>query len=100
MARIEVRVPPTASAKHERELAAFARYCAQRIEKDMGEREHWIIEIALAKSSYTTLLQVEHFGTLIEVRGEGSDGPLAIWDAMCRLEQELRERRGSRVLRS
>jgi hypothetical protein len=99
MARIEVRVPPGASSKHERELAAFARYCAQRIEKDMGEREHWVIEISIAKSSFTTHLQVEHFGTVIEVRGEGSDGPLAIWDAMCRLEQELRERRGSRSLK-
>lgn len=88
-----MRVPPSASSKHERELGAFARYCAQRIEKDVGEREQWVVEIAILKNSYTTLVQVQHFGLVIEVRGEGNDGPLAIWDAMCRLEQELRERR-------
>jgi hypothetical protein len=98
--RIVVRVPPGASGKHERELGAFARYCAQRIEKDMGERERWIIEISMAKQGYLTLVQVEHFGLVVEARGEGGDGPLAIWDAMCRLEQDLRERRGGRILKT
>lgn len=93
-ARIEVRVP-TESLKQERELGAFARYCVQRIEKDIGERQHWTVEIGMRSSMYTAYVEVQHFGQTLDARGEGSDGPLAIWDAMCRLEQELRERRAA-----
>lgn len=93
--RVDVRVPRNASAKQERELGAFARYCVQRIEKDLGERQHWRVDIGLGGRGYTALVEVQHLGLVIESRGYGHDGPLAIWDAMCRMEQELRDRRGA-----
>lgn len=93
--RIDVRLQPVASAKLERELAAFARYCVQRIEKDLGERQQWLVEITLGGRGYTALVEVQHLGLVLETRGYGNDGALAIWDAMCRIEQELRDRRGA-----
>jgi hypothetical protein len=91
--RIDVRVPSNASQKHERELGAFARYCVQRIEKDIGEDHQWLVEIELGGRGYSALVEVQHRDLVLESRGFGQDGPLAIWDAMCRIEQDLREHR-------
>jgi hypothetical protein len=78
--------------RQERELGAFARYCVQRIEKELGQLERWAVEIALGGRGYSALVEMEHFGLVLETRGYGNDGALAIWDAMCRIEQELRYR--------
>lgn len=93
--RVEVRMQRSATARHERELSAFSRYCVQRIEKDLGERQQWIVEISLGGRGYTALVEVQHLGLVLETRGYGNDGALAIWDAMCRMEQELRDSRGA-----
>lgn len=93
--RVDVRLPRNTSLKQERELGAFARYCVQRIEKDLGERQHWMVEIQIGSRGYAALIEVQHQGLVLETRGFGHDGPLAIWDAMCRIEQEIRERRGA-----
>jgi hypothetical protein len=90
--RVDVRLPRNTSPRQERELGAFARYCVQRIEKELGEREHWLVEIVLGGRGYSALVEVQHYGFVLETRGAGNDGPLAIWDAMCRIEQELRDR--------
>jgi len=87
---IDVRLPHNTSVKQERELGAFARYCVQRIEKDLGERQQWIVEIDLGGRGYSALVEVRYRDLQLETRGYGQDGPLAIWDAMCRMEQELR----------
>jgi hypothetical protein len=93
--RVEVRLPLTASARQERELGAFVRYCIQRIEKDLGERQVWTVDIELGGRGYSALVEVQHLGLVLQTRGHGQDGPLAIWDAMCRIEQEIRDRRGA-----
>lgn len=93
--RLDVRLPRSTSLKQERELGAFVRYCVQRIEKDFGERQQWLVEIDIGARGYAALVEVQHHGLVLEARGNGHDGPLAIWDAMCRIEQEIRERRGA-----
>lgn len=90
--RIDVRMPSNTSAKQERELGAFARYCIQRIEKELGERQEWLVDIVLGGRGYSALVEVQHLGVVFETRGVGNDGALAVWDAMCRIEQELRDR--------
>lgn len=86
-----------ADTKHHRELNAFARYCILRLERELGARDAWIVKIAPSGSLYTSVISVhDAFGTL-EQRGRGLDGALAIWDAMCRLEQCMRE---SRLIRA
>jgi len=88
--RIDVRVPTTSTARLERELGAFARYCVQRIERDLGEHQRWLVSIELGRLGYSAIVEIEHLGLIVETRGYGNDGALAIWDAMCRIEQELR----------
>ena len=87
-------MPPTASVKQERELGAFVRYCIQRIEKDLGERQQWRVEIDLGGRGYSAFIEVLHPGLQCEPTGYGHGGALGTWDAMCPTEQHLRERRG------
>jgi hypothetical protein len=91
--RIAVHLSPWASARTCRELGAFARYCIRRLEHELGEWEAWAIDIAPSARGYTSHIAVRDRGALLEEHGTGLDGPLAIWEAMCRLEQRLREHR-------
>ncbi|HEY4180893.1 MAG TPA: hypothetical protein VGM90_28820 [Kofleriaceae bacterium] len=89
--RIEARFPESTSARQVRELGAFARYCAHRVERDLGQYDAWIIDIAPALGGYVTHVAVCDRGAMVEEQGSGHDGALAVWDAMCRVEQRLRE---------
>lgn len=92
-ARIDVRVPEYTTAKQLRELGAFARYCILRVERELGECEHWLVDISLSLAGYASRIAVDDHGLVFEEEATGRDGALATWDAMCRLEQRLRERR-------
>lgn len=92
-ARIRVVLPPTVSTRQRRELGAFARYCAQRIERDLGVLDQWTVSVVTgARGEYATVVSVRRHWEL-EGRGVGPDAVLTIWDAMCRLEQAVREAR-------
>jgi hypothetical protein len=90
--RIDVRVPEHASNRQQREFGAFARYCILRVERELGQRQAWIVELGLSLRGYSSRISVDHDGVVVEEIGTGSDGALATWDAMCRIEQRLRER--------
>lgn len=92
-AHIDVRVPEYATPKQHRELGAFARYCILRVERELGQYEHWLVDISLSLSGYASRISVDDHGLVFEEKATGRDGALATWDAMCRLEQRLRERR-------
>lgn len=91
--RIDVRVPEYASNRQQRELGAFARYCILRVEREFGQHQAWIVELGLSLRGYSSRISVGHRGIVLEEIGTGSDGALATWDAMCRIEQRLREQR-------
>lgn len=91
--RIDVHLPEYASARQHRELGAFARSCILGMERELGERPAWIVDIALSLGGYSSRIAVDDRGTVLEENGSGRDGALATWDAMCRIEQRLRERR-------
>ena len=74
-----------------RELGAFARYCIVRVERELGERAAWSVTISPALNGYSSHVAVSDQDATIEGRGTGHDGTLAVWDAMCRVEQRLRE---------
>jgi len=69
------------------------RYCILRIERELGEHEAWIVNIAPAASGYASHIAVHDHGVILEDQGTGHDGALAVWDAMCSIEQRLREYR-------
>lgn len=78
-------------------MAAFVYYCVARIERELGDAGRWIVRVAPGVGGFTSTIAVEN-GTRTEVTANGFDGPLAVWDAMCRIEQRLREHPGARSL--
>jgi hypothetical protein len=89
--RIAVQLPAAASARQRRELTAFARYCILRLERELGQRKAWLVEIAPSSGKYATRIEVHDLCGALEANGVGFDGALATWEAICRLEQLLRE---------
>ncbi len=88
--RIAVRLPALASERLHRELGAFARYCIARIERELGRRGAWAVSVMPAPGGFASEISVREARSSFTERGQGLDGTLAIWDAMCRLEQRLR----------
>lgn len=94
--RIAVQPPGRARRRPHREPGAFAHSYVLRMEREPGERETWTVQVAPdAGVGYQTRITVRKSGAVLEASGSGQDGALATWDAMCRLEQTLRERRRS-----
>ena len=91
--RIDVQLPEAASPRQRRELTAFARYCILRLERELGERDAWRVEIAPSSGKYATRIEVHDLCGALEANGFGPDAALATWEAICQLEQSLRESR-------
>lgn len=92
--RIKVELPRWASARQQRELTAFARYCIARLERDVGELDHWAVTAAPDRGGgFSCLVSAQRADRAVEAHGAGHDGTLSIWDAMCNIEQALREQR-------
>jgi hypothetical protein len=91
--RIQLQLDEYASARQHRELGAFVRYCVIRIERELGEPERWMVRIAPSGSGFASTVAVQDSGLALESTGSGLDGALAVWDALCSLEQALREAR-------
>ena len=94
---IELQLYDHASARQHRELGAFVRYCVLRIERELGEPERWIVRISPAVDGFHSTVSVHDGDLEIETTGAGLDGALAVWDALCSLEQALREARNKRT---
>jgi len=90
--RIAVPVPVYASPKRCHELGAFARYCILRVERELGEWQSWVVHVVPSPDGYASHIALHDRGVLLEEQGSGQDGALATWDAMCRIEQRMRER--------
>jgi hypothetical protein len=93
--RITVVFPEHASPKQQHELGAFVRYCIQRLERELGVHDSWCVSISPALGGYVSHLAVDSRGEILEEQGHGQDGALSTWDALCRVEERLRERRSS-----
>jgi hypothetical protein len=95
-ARVQLQLHSSAGVRQYRELGAFVRYCVARIERELGEIGRWSVTIAPAGGEFTSRVAVECGDEALQSTGLGMDGPLAVWDALCKLEQLLREARGRR----
>lgn len=92
--RIQVVLPQSASAKQHRELGAFARYCINRTERDViGGEAVWTVQIAPIRGGYTSKVTARRNGVTYVEAGIDNDAALATWNAMCRLEDLLRDNR-------
>jgi hypothetical protein len=98
--RIDLQLYARVSEAQRRELGAFVRFCVARIERELGESDHWMVKVDPSVDGYQGTV-VARQGTLaVQSTGRGLDGALAIWDALCRLEQVLREVRSRSAERS
>jgi hypothetical protein len=92
-ARVDVRFGQGwATPRGKREVTAFARYCVARIERDLGAIEQWNVDVAATSGGFQARVEARDRRWSREARAIGRDRTLAIWDAMCALEQRLRER--------
>jgi len=98
--RIELQLHAQASARQQRELGAFVRFCVARLERELGPSERWIVKIDPSSGGFRSMVAMHDGALAIESTGRGLDGPLAVWDALCRLEQAVREARAGRTLRA
>lgn len=97
--RMKVSLPPGVSDRQRRELGAFACYCAQRIERDLGPLGQWKVSVAMgARGGLACMVAVTGTEVTEEAGGEGRDLVLAVWEAMCRLEQRARDQRTAAVV--
>jgi hypothetical protein len=79
-----------------RELGAFVHYCVSRIERELGEIDHWSVTIGPAQGGFVSVVAITREDEALEATGVALDGALAAWEAMCKLEQQLRELRAGR----
>ena len=96
-ARVELQLHEHASARQYRDLGVFVRYCVVGIERDVGRAEWWRVAIAPTRDGFSCDVIIQDAETVIQATGRGLDGALAAWDALCSIEQHLRDGRAHRV---
>ncbi|MBX3159011.1 MAG: hypothetical protein KF773_23795 [Deltaproteobacteria bacterium] len=98
--RIQVQLHHHAPARHHRELGAFVRYCVRRLERELGASERWVVTIVPEMRGFRSTVAVHDGDRVLQRSSNGLDGALATWDALCILEQALRESRAARTARA
>lgn len=93
--RIAVELSPDVGARRRAARAGTARACVHRIEGGRGTCPRWDVRVDVTQSGYRTEVVLDQVGLTLGTRDTGHAGALAVWDAMCRLEQLLRARRGT-----
>lgn len=96
-ARVDLQLHRGAGDRQYRELGAFVHYCVSRIEREFGEIYHWAVTIGPARGGFTSVVTITDDDEVLESTGVALDGALATWEAMCKLEQRLRELRAGRA---
>jgi hypothetical protein len=87
-----VQVPAYASHKKRHKLGAFAPYCILRVARELGEPASWVVHVVPSRGGYASHIALhDGRGVMIAEHGSGQDGALATWDAMCRIEQRMRQ---------
>ena len=88
--RIDVRMPPCASVREQRELGAFVRFCVGRVERGAGTFDRWVVTIAADRSDgFAATIVAALGGATFEASGHGHDGTLAAWNAMNNLQRAV-----------
>lgn len=89
--RVELQLYEGASLREYRELREFARFCIDRIERDVGRASRWTVKIGPNGVCFSCELIVEHRGLVVRADGNGFDGAVAGRDAFCKIEKLLRD---------
>jgi hypothetical protein len=76
-----------------RELSDFVQYCVARIEREVGLVERWQLTVTATRGGFTSTAHVADGEYAADGAALAFDRSLAVWDAMSRLEEGLRELR-------
>jgi hypothetical protein len=87
---VQVRTEINGHANRD-ELAAFAGFCAARIARDLRGIESWDLFVVGGLDQANAVLRVRVGSEVVEVRATAIDPAHAIWNAMCRIEQPIRD---------
>src|SRR5262249_40235787 len=87
--RIHLELARWARARQHRELGAFAGYCIARLEREVGTLT-WVVTVAPdPQGGFLSKIVARQDGGEVGAPGAGRDATLAIWDAICNIEQTL-----------
>jgi hypothetical protein len=97
--RTELRLaPPVSGGQGHDELIAFAGFCAARIARGLRGIGAWDLYVVGGLDGQSdAVVRVHVAGGTVEVRARACDPAHAIWNAMCDVEQPLREAAAIRV---
>jgi hypothetical protein len=73
------------------ELVSFAGFCAARIARDLRGIDSWDLYVAGGLDQSAAVIRVNIGQETVEARATAADPANAIWNAMCRIEQPIRE---------
>lgn len=88
-ARVLLRLHEHASPRQYRDLGVFVRHCVERIERDVGRAKSWTVTIVPSNDGFSSFVILEN-ASVVLATGHGLDGARAAWDALCNVEQRLR----------
>jgi hypothetical protein len=92
--RIVVPNPESDLRTRHRGPDVFDQYSVLRIEREHGEQELWSVTVSRQSNvGVANLIAIHPSGVVLVETGTGDDDATATWDAMCRIEQRIRERR-------
>jgi hypothetical protein len=96
--RTELSVAPPVSGGHQhRDLIQFAGFCAARIARGLRGIDAWDVFVAGGLDGQADAIVRVRVGVeTIEARASACDPAYAIWNAMCRVEQPVREAAATR----
>lgn len=72
-------------------LIVLARYCVLRIMRDLAGIDGWAVRLKPHADRVTADVRARVGSQVVEASGSDVHPAAAIWNAMCRIEQPLRE---------
>ena len=89
----ELRLAPSVSGDQQRdELAAFAAFCAARIARHVAGVHSWDVYLVAGLDGNAEVIVRAKLDTMtVEMAATGCEPAVAIWNAMSKIEQPLRE---------
>lgn len=90
--RVDMRLAPVSGSATSADLIAFATYCADRIARDLEGVDGWQLYLdGGLDGQAAAIVRVRAGARTLETRANACDPAVAIWDAMCKVEQPLRD---------
>src|SRR5512140_1339240 len=85
-ARLAVNDDPVRSR-----LIFFARFCVTRLTRELAGADGWEVSYDQRADETVAMVRARMGDQVVIARGAHADPAIAVWNAMCRIEQPLRD---------